>query len=93
MKRILFAAAAAGLMAPFANGGAAVANPGDEWHKQFEIRAECDKKLAEADSRREFHKELRECRKKLAEWDAKQREEAFKAWHEREKKWRERWDD
>lgn len=93
MSRILLAVAAAGLMAPFAIGGAAMANPGDEWRKQFEIRAECDKKLAEADSRREFHKELRECRKKLAEWNFKQREEAFKAWAEREKKWRERWDD
>src|SRR5690606_24834102 len=60
--------------------------------EQFKIRAECDEKLAKADSRREFNKELRECRKKLAEWHAKQREEAFKAWAEREKKWRERWD-
>ena len=93
MKRITLAAVAAGLIAPFALGGAANANPGDEWRKQYKIRAECDKKLGEAKSRREFHKELRECRKKLAEWDSKQREEAFKAWQEREKKWRERWDD
>ena len=93
MKRMILATAAACLMVPIANGGAAIANPGDEWRKQFEIRAECDKKLTEAKSRREFHKELRECRKKLAEWDSKQREEAFKAWQEREKKWRERWDD
>ena len=86
MKLFLFGAVVAGLMAPLAIGGAAIANPGDEWRKQFEIRAECDKKLYEAKSRREFHKELRECRKKLAEWDSKQREEAFKAWQEREKR-------
>ena len=90
MKRILFAAAA-GLLAPLALAQPALANPGDEWRKQFEIRAECDEKLAKADSRREFAKELRECRKKLGEWRAKQREEAFKAWAEHEKKWRERW--
>lgn len=93
MKFVHFGAVAAGLIAPFALGGAAVANPGDEWRKQFEIRAECDKKLSEAKSRREFHKELRECRKKLAEWDSKQREEAFKAWQEYEKKRYERWGD
>jgi transposase len=93
MKRIVFAAAAAGLIAPFLAGGAALADPGDQWREQFKIRAECDKKLDEAKSRREFYKELRECNKKLAEWDSKQREEAFKAWQEREKKWRERWDD
>ena len=92
MVRIVLAAGAAAI-ASLALGTPAAANPGDEWRKQFEIRAECDEKLAKADSRREFHKELRECRKKLAEWDAKQREEAFKAWQENEKKWRERWDD
>jgi len=90
MKRIILAAAAAGLAAPLAIGGAAAANPGDEWRKQFEIRAECEKKLAEADSRREFHKELRECEKKLAEWRYKQREEAAKARYEAEKQWLER---
>lgn len=89
MKRLLGMAAAAALVAPVAPG-AALADPGDEWRKQFEIRAKCDEKLAEAKSRREFHKELRECNKKLAEWQAKQREEAFKAWQEVEKK---RWDD
>ena len=93
MKRIVFAAAAAGLMVPFALGGAAMADPGDHWREQWKIRAECDKKLAEADSRREFYKELRECNKKLADWRGKQREEAIKAWREREKKWLEHWDD
>lgn len=89
MKRITLAAVAVALIAPFALGGAAMADPGDEWRKQFEIRAECDKKLYEAKNRREYRKELYECRKKLAEWDRKQREEAFKAWQEYEKK---RWD-
>ena len=84
MNRIFLAAIAAALVAPI--GAPATANPGDEWRKQFEIRAECDKKLYEAKSHREYRKELRECRKKLAEWDRKQREEAFKAWEEREKK-------
>ena len=50
MKRILFAAAAAALLSPLALAPPALANPGDEWRKQFEIRAECDEKLAKADS-------------------------------------------
>ncbi len=91
--KLLSMTVAAGLLVPVTVSSPAQADPGDEWRKQFEIRAECDKKLYEAKSRREFAKELRECRKKLAEWDAKQREEAYKAWAEREKKWRERWDD
>jgi hypothetical protein len=90
MKRIIIAAAAAGLAAPFAFGGAAVADPGDHWKKQWEIRAECDKKLAKAKSAREFRKETAECNKKLAEWSFKQREEGAKAWRKAEKKWRER---
>lgn len=90
MKRILLAAAAAALAAQFAVPQVASANPGDEWRKQFEIRAECEKKLAEADSRREFHKELRECEKKLAEWRYKVREESAKARYEAEKQWLER---
>lgn len=90
MKRIVLAAAVAGLAAPVALGGAAMADPGDHWREQWKIRAECDKKLAEAKSRHEFYKEAAECDKKLAEWDAKQREEAIKAWRESEKKWRER---
>jgi len=90
MKMMFLAAAAAGLALPFAAAGTAVANPGDEWRKQFEIRAECDKKLREADSRREFNKEIRECEKKLAEWRYKVREESAKARYEAEKKWLER---
>lgn len=89
MKRIMLAAAAA--IAPFAVGGAAIADPGDHWREQWKIRAECDKKLAEAKGPREFRKEAAECNKKLAEWSGKQREEALKAWREAEKKWRERW--
>ena len=88
IRRIALAAAVAA--APLAIGGAAIADPGDEWRKQFEIRADCDKKLAEADSRRKYREELRVCNRKLAEWSAKQREEAFKARQEAEKKWRER---
>ena len=88
MRTLVIAAAGLALL-----GAPAVADPGDHWREQFKIRAECDRKLAEADSRREFYKRLGECNKKLAEWDRKQREEAFKAWREHEKKWRERWDD
>ena len=92
MRHVLVPAAAA--LAMLAGPAVpAAADPGDHWREQYKIRAECDEKLAKADSRREFNKELRECRKKLAEWHGKQREEAFKAWAEREKKWRDRWDD
>ena len=90
---------AAGLAAPFAFGGTALADPGDQWKKQWEKRAECDKKLAEAKSAREFRHKLAECNRELAKLDRKQREEAAKAWREAEKKWRERsreyyrWDD
>lgn len=73
--------------------GTAQADPGDHWREQYKLRAECDEKLAKADSRRDYRKELRECDKKLAEWRWKQREEVFKARQEAEKKWRERWDD
>ena len=75
----------------------AAADPGDQWNEQWKIRAECDKKLYEAKSRRDFYKERRECGKKLAEWRGKQREEAIKELREAEKKWverrYERWDD
>lgn len=96
MKLITLAAA---LAAPFALGGAALADPGDEWKKQWEKRAECDKKLAEAKSLRDFHHKLAECNRELAKLDREQREEVAKAWREAEKKWRERsreyyrWDD
>lgn len=88
MKRMIIAAAA--MAAPFALGGAAMADPGDKWNEQWKIRAECDEKLAEADSAREFRKEAAECNKKLAKWNSEQRKEALKSWREAEKQWRER---
>lgn len=90
MKRTLIAAAVAGLMAPFAVSGAAVADPGDHWKKQWEKRADCDKKLYEAKSRRDFYKAAAECNRELAKLDREQRKEAAKSWREAEKKWRER---
>ena len=96
MKRILFTAAAAALAAPLAIGGAAQADPGDHMDKQWEKRAECDEKLTEAKSRRDFYKKAEECNRELAKLDREQRREAAKAWREAEKKWherqRERWD-
>ena len=82
--------AAAAAILPFGIGGAAMADPGDGWREQWKIRAECDEKLAKADSRREFYKEAAECNKKLAKWDREQRKEAAKSWREAEKKWHER---
>lgn len=93
MKLIRLAAAAAAFAVPLTLGAAAHADPGDEWRKQFEIRADCDKKLAEADSRSKYREELRVCRKKMAEWRAKLVEEADKQRQEADKKWRERWTD
>lgn len=89
MKRILLAAAAG--LAPFVIGGAAQADPGDHWKKQWEKRADCEKKLYEAKSPRDFHKQAAECNRELAKLDQEQRKEAVKAWREAEKKWRERW--
>lgn len=91
MKRILLAAAVAA--APLAIGGAASADPGDHWKKQWEKRAECEEKLFEAKSPREFQKKAAECNRELAKLTQEQRKEAAKAWREAEKKWRERQDD
>jgi hypothetical protein len=66
------------------------ADPGDQWEKQWEKRAECDKKLYEAKSRRDFHQKAAECNRELAKLDREQRKEAAKEWREAEKKWRER---
>ena len=101
LKRAAFAAAGAALIAPFALPSVAVADPGEAWKKQWEKRAECDRKLAEAKSGRDFYKKLAECNRELAKLNHEQRREALKAWHEAEKKWRERpyyrggddWDD
>ena len=89
MKRIL-SAAAAGLIGTFALAEPATADPGDHWKKQWEKRADCEKKLHEATSRRDFYKKAAECNRELAKLDREQREEAAKAWYEAEKKWRER---
>ena len=69
------------------------ADPGDQWKKQWEKRADCGKKLYEAKSRREFHQKAAECNRELAKLDREQRKEAAKSWREAEKKWRERYRD
>ena len=86
MLRILGlgAAALAAASAP------AAADPGDHWKKQWEKRAECEKKLYEAKGPREFHKKAAECNRELAKLGREQRREAAKEWREAEKKWRER---
>ena len=91
MKPILIGAAAASLTAPFAIGGAAMADPGDHWKKQWEKRADCEKKLYESKSPWEFQKQAAECNRELAKLDREQRKEAAKSWREAEKKWRERY--
>ena len=90
---MIFAAAAAALAAPFAVAGPANADPGDQWKKQWEKRADCEKKLFEANSPWEFQKKAAECNRELAKLDREQRKEAAKAWREAEKKWRERFGD
>ena len=88
MKRMMIAAAP--LAAPFALGGAAAADPGDYGKKQWERRAECEKKLFEAKSPRDFYKKAAECNRELAKLNYEQRKDVLKAWRESEKKWRER---
>lgn len=90
MKHLMIAAAAVAMTAPFALGGAALADPGDHWKKQWEKRADCDKKLYEANSPRDFYKTAEECNRELAKLNREQRREAAKEWREAEKKWRER---
>lgn len=79
-----------GAAALFAASAPASADPGDHWKKQWEKRAQCEKKLYEAKSPREFHKKAAECNRELAKLDREQRREAAKEWREAEKKWRER---
>ena len=86
MKYLILAVAS--LAAPFALGGAATADPGDYAKKQWEKRADCDKKLYEAKSARDFYKTAAECNRELAKLNREQRKEAAKAWREAEKKWR-----
>lgn len=71
----------------------AAADPGDQWKKQWEKRADCEKKLYEANSRRDFYKQADECNRELAKLDREQRREAAKEWREAEKKWRARYRD
>lgn len=66
------------------------ADPDDHWKKQWEKRADCDKKLDEAKSPRDFYQKADECNRELAKLDREQRREAAKEWRESEKKWRER---
>jgi len=79
-----------GAAALVAASAPAAADPGDHWKKQWEKRADCDKKLYEAKSEREFYKKAAECNRELAKLSHEQRREAAKAWREAEKKWRER---
>ena len=88
MKRIILAAAAAGLIVPLGLARPAIADPGDYAKKQWEKRADCDKKLYEAKSARDFYKTAAECNRELAKLSREQRKEAAKAWREAEKKWR-----
>lgn len=68
----------------------ASADPGDHYKKQWEKRADCEKKLYEAKSRKDFYQKARECDRELAKLSHEQRREAAKEWRESEKKWRER---
>ena len=84
MRFVIFALAAAAVATP------AAADPGDHYKKQWEKRAECQKKLYEAKSQRDFYKKASECNRELAKLNYEQRKEAAKSWREAEKKWRER---
>lgn len=85
LRSIAIAATAA-----FVASAPSSADPGDQWKKQWEKRADCDKKLYEAKSRRDFYKKAEECNRELAKLDREHRREAAKEWRESEKKWRER---
>lgn len=81
---------ALGAAALFAGTTAAADDPGEYGKKQWEKRADCEKKLYEAKSRRDFYKTAEECNRELAKLSEEQRREAAKEWRESEKKWRER---
>lgn len=83
MRLIILALAATAISIP------AAADPGDYAKKQWEKRADCDKKLYEAKNRKDFYKAAEECNRELAKLDREQRHEAAKSWREAEKKWRE----
>lgn len=80
---------ALGAAALFA-GTTAADDRGEYGKKQWEKRVDCDKKLSEAKSRRDFYKTAEECNRELAKLSEEQRREAAKEWRESEKKWRER---
>lgn len=84
---ILRLLAAASVTALALSAAPASADPGDFDKKLWEKRADCDKKLAEADSRRDFEKTMRECDRELAKLHAEQRGEIAKARREAYKKW------
>ena len=83
---------AIGAAALLVSAAPAAADPDDQWKKQWEKRADCDRKLYEAKSRRDFYQQAAECNRELAKLDREQRKEAAKEWREAEKKWRERYD-
>lgn len=70
------------------------ADPGDYREnyreKRWEKLEDCDKKLYEAKSRRDFNQKAAECDRELAKLDGERRREAAKEWREAEKRWRER---
>lgn len=80
----------AGIAAMVVASAPAAADPADRWKKQWEKRADCDKKLYDAKSRRDFYRKAAECNRELAKLDREQRREAAKEWREAERKWRER---
>lgn len=79
-----------GAAALFVASAPASADPGDHRKKQWEKRADCDKKIYEAKSRRDFYQKAAECNRELAKLNREQQREAAKQWRESEKKWRER---
>ena len=87
---LLRALAVSGAAASIWAAAPATADPGDQWKKQWEKRADCDKTLYEAKSRRDFYQKAAECNRELAKLDQEQRRESAKSWREAEKKWRDR---
>jgi hypothetical protein len=84
MRLMMIAIAASVVAVP------AAADPGDHYKKRWEKRADCEKKLYEAKSRRDFYQKANECNRELRKLDFEQRREAAKDWRDAEKKWRER---
>ena len=74
-----------GAAALFIASSPASGNPGDYCEKQWEKRADCDKKLYEAKNRRDFYKTAAECNRELAKLDREQRREVAKDRREAEK--------